>query len=231
MLHLPGQTTPIPAETTATTADWVAAISTAATALFTLVLVVAALWSLRAALKTLEASRTANEQAERDSIERTRPYVFVEVIPGLAGLASYDLVIRNTGQSAARGVILQFDPWPEKIDDIAEKVRTLMETPRDLPPGSSLRVVWHFGTSEGEMFDDGTTEAGMPLAGSITVQYDSDELKRGTYTEIYPFDVNTAGPWPAPTTGPEPQGLRDKRDRLFYKALQALTHHVGELRR
>lgn len=230
MLHLPGQTTPIPAETTATTADWVAAISTAATALFTLVLVVAALWSLRAALKTLEASRTANEQAERDSIERTRPYVFVEIVPGLAGLATYDLVIRNTGLSAARRVTLQFAPWPEEVDDIGEKVRTLMKTPRDVPPDSSLRILWHLGTEEGEKFTDGTTEAGMPLAGCITVQYGSDEPKRGAYSETYPFDVNTAGLWPVPTTGPEPQGLQ-RNERLFYKALQRLTQHVGELRR
>lgn len=231
MLHPPWQITPIPVETTATPADWVAAISTAATAVFTLVLVIAALWSLRAALKTLEASRAANEQAERDSIERTRPYVFVEIIPGLAGLATYDLIIKNTGQSAARQVTLHFEPWPEEIDDIAEKVRTLMETPRDVPPDSSMRAAWHFGTIEGETFDDGTTEAGMPLAGCITVRYGSDEPKRGTYKETYPFDVNSAGLWPAATTGPEPRGLTDKKDRLFYKALQTLTHHVGELRR
>lgn len=222
---------PIPIETTATTADWVAAISAATTAVLTLVLVIAALWSLKAALKTLGASREANEQTERDSIERTRPYVFVEIVPGLAGIATYDLVIRNTGLSAARRVTLQFNPWPEAIDDIAEKVRTLMATPRDVPPGSSLRSVWHLGTAEGETFTDGTTEAGMPLAGSITVHYDSDEPKRDPYTETYPFDVNTAGLWPTPAAGPDAKGFENKRDRLFYKALQALTNQVGELRR
>lgn len=178
----------------------------------------------------MKASRNANEQAERDSIERTRPYVFVEVVAGLAGISTYDLVIRNTGKSSARGVILQFNPWPDEIDDIAEKLQKMMKTPRDIPPGSSLRTIWHLGTSENETFSDGTKQAGMPLAGTIRVQYGSDEPKRKTYTDSYPFDVNSAGLWPAPTTGPEARGL-DKNERSFYKAIQTLTHHVGEMRR
>ena len=71
----------------------------------------------------------------------------------------------------------------------------------------------------------------MPLAGSITVHYDSDEPKRAPYTETYPFDVNTAGLWPTPAAGPDAKGFDNKKDRLFYKALQALTNQIGELRR
>ena len=64
-----------------------------------------------AARTSADAARTANEQAKLDSIEQTRPYVYVEVVPGLAGSRSWDVRIRNSGRSAARNLRLEYDSW------------------------------------------------------------------------------------------------------------------------
>jgi len=79
--------------------DQLSAWSTFAIAVMTLVLVVAAIWAGVTAIVTLraskqaseaavasaEAARAANEQARLDSIEQTRPNVYVEILPGLSG--------------------------------------------------------------------------------------------------------------------------------------------------
>lgn len=49
-----------------------------------------------AAKASAEAARAANDQARLDSREQTRPYVWVEVVPGLAGVSTYDVRIANT---------------------------------------------------------------------------------------------------------------------------------------
>lgn len=65
-------------------------------------LLITAITTARAGYRTMVASQRANEQARRDSIAQTRPYVFVEILPGLAGLSCYDIRITNTGKSSAR---------------------------------------------------------------------------------------------------------------------------------
>lgn len=95
----------MPAMVNPTWADILSAVSTAASALLTLGLVVLALVAWRTASDALEESRkaslaaqksaaaaeAANEQLRRDSAEQTRPYVFAEVLPGLAGSPTWDI--------------------------------------------------------------------------------------------------------------------------------------------
>lgn len=94
----------MPAMVNPTWADILSAVSTAASALLTLGLVVLALVAWRTASDALEESRkaslaaqksaaaaeAANEQLRRDSAEQTRPYVFAEVLPGLAGSPTWE---------------------------------------------------------------------------------------------------------------------------------------------
>lgn len=126
--------------------DQLSAWSTFATAVFSFALVVLPLWAGRTAIRTLrasqgaseaaiasaEAARAANEQARFDSIEQTRPYVYAEVIPGLSGGSCYDLRLRNCGKSTARDVTLEYSNWPDKLDDVAESIKELFQTPRSL---------------------------------------------------------------------------------------------------
>ena len=138
--------------------------SSLATAVGTVALAILAVCAWHVARGALEASRrasaaaeAANEQARRDSIEQTRPYVFAEVIPGLAGTGSYDVRLSNKGRSSARNLTLEFDQWPDEPDDVAETVQTLFSTPRTLPPGSSVRAIWRLeGNLSRTGFDGGS---------------------------------------------------------------------------
>ena len=59
--------------------------------------------TLRASEEASEAAREANIQAKNDSIAQTRPYVYVEVVPGIMCERSLDLRIVNVGRSSHVG--------------------------------------------------------------------------------------------------------------------------------
>lgn len=129
------------------------------TTLLTVGLLIAAVWAGQTAVQAMRASkvasdaaREANEQARRDSIEQTRPYVDGEVLPSLVGPRLYDLRISNVGSSAARDLRFEFDNWPDPIDEVAEKIKVLFDTPRTLPSNASIRAFWRM-TGD---FTDGT---------------------------------------------------------------------------
>ncbi|HEY0240704.1 MAG TPA: hypothetical protein VGC37_18905 [Friedmanniella sp.] len=216
-----------------TWAEALAAWSSLATAVLTAALVVAAIFAWKAAADTLAASRrasaaaeAANEQARLDSIEQTRPYVFVEIVPGLAGPQKYDIRIVNSGKSSARNLTLTYDAWPETPDDVARAIQRLFATPRTLPPGTSLRAMWRL---EGA-FDDGTTEAGAGKAGTITVSYTSADPSHPAYTDDFDLQIDNSGLWPVPEVGPNSDGLTGEA-RKFYALGQALIRRIGELGR
>jgi hypothetical protein len=223
-----------------TWAERLSAWSTFATAVLTLLVVVIALVGWRTAKATLKASREAsraatvsanaareaNEQARRDSIEQTRPYVFVEVLPGLAGTTTWDLRVTNSGQSAARKLVLDYDQWPAPLDDVATAIWAMFETPRTLPPRCSIRMVWRL---EGN-FTDGSKEAGLGREGTITVGYTSDDPKAPTYSDRFDVMIDKSGLWPVGESGPTPDGLNGDA-RKFYVLGQALVRRVTELGR
>lgn len=206
--------------------DQLSAWSTFATAGLTLVVVVAAVttaWFARGALK---ASRAANLQAQHDSIEQTRPFVYAEVVPGLSGIGCWDIRITNSGRSSARGLTLDFDTWPEDLDDVGGAIHTLFTTPRTLPPTCSIRAYWRV---EGN-FDDGRQEAGLPKIGQITAAYTSDDPSEPSYEDTFDVMLGNAGFWPVPEHGPEPRGLKGDA-RMFYLLGQAIARRIGELSR
>ncbi len=213
--------------------EQVSAWSTLATAVFTAALAAMAFFAWRTAKATLDASRraseaaeAANEQARRDSIEQTRPYVYVEVIPGLWGVGAYDVRISNSGRSTARQVTLEFDSWPEAPDDIAQEVQRLFATPRTLPPGTTLRAIWRI---EGHLAD-GTREAGMGTDGQIAVSYTSDDPSQPSYSDVFDVMISNSGLWPVAEEGPTADDLKGDI-RKFYRLGQVLVRRVGELGR
>lgn len=213
--------------------DQLSAWSTFATAVLTILLLVVAVWAAYIAIKTMKASQDAsiaaleaNEQARRDSIEQTRPYVFVEIVPSLVGTGSYDIRVANVGKSSARDLTMSFSNWPEKMDDVAEKVKTLFDKPRTLPPRCSIRSIWRLTGN----FTDGTKEAGSTDHGTITVYYTSDDPSKPEYIDEFDFDIENAGLWPVADAGPDAVGL-DKNVRPFYRLGQTIAKHLGELYR
>lgn len=218
---------------TSESAAWVAAWAGIATALGTLGLVWVALvaWhtargTLEAARAASEAARAANEQARRDSIERTRPYVYLELVPGLGGDNAFDVRVVNTGRSAARELTIDFNAWPETPDDVAESVQELFETSRTLPPGCSIRAMWQLKGN----FSDGTTSAGIADDGHATVRYTSDDPSEPQYRDTFDLRTGKSGFWPVPERGAEPGSLSGDA-RKFYMLARVLVRRVGELGR
>lgn len=214
-------------------AESVAAWSSLATAIFTLGLLVAAVWAgltavsaMRASKAASDAAAEANEQMKLDSIAQTRPYVYAEIVPSLAGAGHFDLRIMNVGKTAARNLYVQFDNWPKEIDDVAQQVKILFETERTLSPGCSIRTYWRL---EGN-FSDGTTEAGMPKEGKIELFYGSDDPAAPQYQEQYEILMFRSGIFPVAEDGPEPNNLHGT-DRTFYLLGQAIARSIGNLSR
>ncbi|WP_217428057.1 hypothetical protein [Microlunatus speluncae] len=220
--------------------DILAAWSTFGTAVLTAVLVILAVCAWRTAKDTLDASKkaseaaeasavaaqAANEQARLDSIEQTRPYVFVEVVPGLQGAGCWDVRIANSGRSAARNLTLDYEHWSQNPDDVGTAVRELFETSRALPPGCSIRAVWRL---EGN-FTEGPSIVGLGKSGKITVRYTSDDPSRPDYDDSFDVMIEKSGLWPIPESGPEPEGVTGQA-RKFYRLGQALTRRIGETSR
>lgn len=180
-----------------------------------------------AAKASAEAASAANNQARLDSREQTRPYVWVEVVPGLAGVNTYDVRIANTGKSAARQLTLRYDEWPESVDKVIGPLRVLFDTPRTLPPGASIRSMWRL---EGE-FTDGTTEVGMGKSGTIEVSYLSDDPSQvAPYSDQYEVMIDKAGLWPVGDQGYD-AGHLEGNARRSYLLGQALVSRVAELKR
>jgi len=209
--------------------DYLTAWSTLAAAVFSALVLCLALLTWRTAQGALKASREANRQAKHDSIEQTRPYVYAEIVPSLAGSPNWDIRVANMGKSAARGLTLDYTEWPETPDDVATSVHTFFKTARTLPPGSSIRAMWRLESGEGS-FTDGSSEAGLGKSGAISARYGSDDPSSPTYTDRFDVMIEDSGLWPIPEHGPDGAGLPADL-RKFYRLGQAISRHLGELAR
>ena len=168
----------------------------------------------------------------KDSRERTRPYVQLDVVPGLHGPGSWDLIVENRGASAALGVVIdagEFTPLDVE-DHIAPIIGKYLLTPKTLVPGARRRVMWGFQLAGRD------ARAGVLEPRKATVTY-LDERKASRkwpkprpYRETFVLgDTHGAAVFPAPTEGSKP----NSRDMLAHidRALRAMNSHIGELRR
>lgn len=187
--------------------------------------------SFKAASEANNAARDANEQSRRDSIEQSRPYVFVEFVPGLWGAGSFDLRITNTGLTAARNLTMQFSDWPTDQEGsvIISSTRKMFDTARVLPPRSSLRAIWH-SVPDGEVVS-GEKGTGMPGKGTITVRYENtDPAVTDRYVDAYPVMIYDAGEWPVPEDGISPSAELTREAKYLGDILKAVARHLGSLR-
>lgn len=208
---------------------WAVAASWA-TAALTLGLLIAAALAARAAIKTLR-------QMERDSIAQSRPYVYAQVVPGLAGPRTWDLIVKNAGQSAARNLTAKLSSWPKDDDFITEPLRTMFTTPQTLPPGTQVRTFWHMKAQQGGQLTDPKTGARSSSHGfgdqvRITLSYQDDNQPTRTYLDEYDLNMSAVGLTPLSTSGPDlPSSVDDPNSAALYKILGTLVRQVGELRR
>lgn len=176
----------------------------------------------------LEARRSA-DTAEFVEARQSRPYVFVQLKPGLAGLGMWDLVITNSGQSNARDLLIRADAWPEKEDDVTGPLRRLFEGKQTVPPGQSIRTYWRMAVLKGSTWGDGSSDpVGMPKRVEVVVTYTSDAPDRPIYEDSFLLDEDTIGLTPAPASGPEPHKDLTIGEHSLHKMLAALTRAIGE---
>lgn len=213
-------------------AAWLSAYATLATAIISLGLLVGALLAWRVARATLDQSKRTHEQMEKDSIEQTRPYVYAHLVPGLAGMTTWDLVITNTGKSTARNLTIMCDTWPDIDDELSKSLRKMFETPQSLPPGVSLRTMWKLSLDEGQRWSDGTDDpAGIAAGAGLHLSYTSDDPSKPSYTDHYRLDDSVIGMTPVPSTGPRVNATFTPAETQLHNILREAAIHIGELRR
>ncbi|HRY11886.1 MAG TPA: hypothetical protein P5544_18130 [Candidatus Nanopelagicales bacterium] len=168
----------------------------------------------------------------RDSRERTRPYVQLDVVPGLHGPGSWDLIIENRGASSALNVVIDGGEYEaqDADDHIVPNLGAYLLAPKTLVPGARRRVMWGYDTA------DPPLKAGVLEPRSMSVTYLDERKARSLWGRNRPFrDVFRVGEAlgaavsPAPSEGSKPT----TKDQLAHidRALRMLNTHVGELRR
>lgn len=168
----------------------------------------------------------------KDSRDRTRPYVQLDVVPGLHGWGSSDLIIENRGASVALEVVIDAGKFtPHDADDhIAPNIGNYLPAPKTLVPGARRRVMW------GLSHPDQDIKAGVLEPRTATVTYVDERKARRKWLKPRPYretfllgDAFGPAVFPVPTEGAVPNN-KDVLARID-RALRAMNGHIGELRR
>lgn len=198
------------------------ALAAIGTALATAALAWFAFTAFRASVKQLKL-------LSADSARQSRPYVNVDLVPGLHGVGFWDVTIENVGRSIARDVYVDAGPLKgrDAEDHISDPLADFFARPMTLPPGARRRVMWRMEA------DDGRSVAGADSDVSVTVRYSDDQGV--TFSDQ--FDVAVEGyaaVSPAPTSGAKVSGggRTEQEESLanIERALRTLNTHVGMMR-
>ncbi|WP_141738849.1 hypothetical protein [Brevibacterium sp. HMSC22B09] len=198
---------------------WITAIGSVVTALGTAALSFVA-------HKTLTNAGRQLEHLKEDSARRTRPYVFLEIVPGLQGHGAWDLRIKNMGASVAHDVHVSVgELQPLSADDrVVGPLKKFLDRSVILPPSAGMRVVWRRDDRSRTLLE------GAPSSAEAVVTYKGPDGKK--YSEAY--TLNTEG-WgeamPSPQEGSRRNSGSDKEIANIAYALRTLNVHMGELRR
>lgn len=205
-----------------TTFEWFMACAGIATAIGTLGLAGFAFTAFRTSVAQLRLLAS-------DSTRQTRPYVNIDLAPGLHGNGFWDITIENVGRSIARNLRIDAGSLAARDadDHISEHLSAFLSRSQTLPPGARRRVMWRMEA------DTGRTVAGADADVKVTATYNDDQ---GTaYSDQ--FDVATEGYGhvaPSPTDGCKVSGSGLTKNEASLanidRALRALNTHVGMLR-
>lgn len=170
--------------------------------------------------------RQDSADMQSDSARASRPYLFAQLVPGLAGELTWDLVIENTGRSGAFNTTMKIYS-PIKSDDIVTQgAQRLAKSGVAIPPGGRIRTLWFVGASE---FANPPEEMGYPSA-RISLNYSNadGQFFNDPSVEVEP---NALGITPVPSTGPVVDSGSDEHALNAIHALRAIALHLGEVHR
>ena len=153
------------------------------------------------------AAKKTLDQMKSDSAAQARPYVHAQIVPSIGGPRAWDLIIKNTGNSAARNLRATASTWPAN-DKVTDDLRTVFNRERILPPGSTIRQYWYVGTrraGENTGFDIGT---------ELTLTYTDSEGKK-EFSDTFHLDIHEFKMTPMGGSGVEPaEGFTTSEEKL-----------------
>lgn len=158
---------------------WTTAVGSALTAAATIGLV----W---VAWRTLGGARDQLVLLQLQSAREGRPYVVAEVVPGLHGAGSSDLIVQNLGRTLAHRVVIDVGALSIRDEDdyISGPLSEYLSKPKTLAPGSRHRVMWRCEPRE----EACRGEAGAPKTARGRVSYTDDAGCQ--YMETYDLSVD-----------------------------------------
>jgi hypothetical protein len=225
----------IAAETPADLApSWIEAIATLVGVVVALVAIVFTVVQLR--LTSRQMRETAIQEAQ-NSEARTRPYVGIDIVPGIAGAGSMDIIIENHGRTTARSIRVNlvgdsFQPQSQG-DVIGEALGRLFAASFDLAPGARRRMFWQIPADKDS---SPRGHMGTPIAGSIAFDYDwdpGDGRPVRNYEDSIQYDLTEYLKLiPLPSTGSTVQGASaETHSKNLLHVLRAIAANVAEIRR
>jgi hypothetical protein len=214
---------------------WIGALATTAGVA---VAIVAIFLTYRQVRLTAVQLRDASVQATQDSEDRTRPYVTMNIVPSIAGHGALDLVLANTGATAAINVRFELLGAHFGLSDddthVGPGLREFFSTPFELAPGAKMRLFWHLPDSPAEQSDK-PGAMGAPVVGELQATYGRDvDGQPGPHEYVTKHRYDFAL-WPKITpeawTGKRNEG--SSSDPLTHLknidfGIRAVAHHVGE---
>lgn len=124
--------------------------------------------------------------ARRTRLEQSRPYVVVDLVPGLASSKLMDLVIINIGTTPAYDLLIKFDPPPERAQEDTSQfklkdARILNQPTPMVAPGREFRM----------FFDSAPQRYAsiQPMTFEVTAEYRDSRRAKYTETATLDFDI------------------------------------------
>lgn len=195
------------------------------TAIGTVLLAAVGVWAAITGVSTLKQSKT-------DSIARSRPYVYASLVTGLAGVSTYDLLIKNAGQSIARDITFSCPDIPDNPDDFAAGVRDVFTRKITLPPQTSIRIYWRMELTQGSYWSDGSTDpVGMPSLATLNIKYSGDIEKGKIYEATERLDTGIFKMAPVPSAGTNARASFTPVEKDLHNMLGLIAQSVRELGR
>lgn len=214
--------------------SWIEAIATLVGVVVALAAIVFTVVQLR--LTARQMRETAVQEAQ-NSEARTRPYIGIDIVPGIAGSGSMDIIIENHGKTTARNIRVSLvgEVFREQSDGdmIGAALGRLFASGFDLAPGARRRVFWQIPANENAA---PRGHMGTPVAGGIAFSYEwapSDDRPVRHYKDTIQYDLTEYPKLiPLPSTGSTAEGTSaDAQSKNLLHVLRAIAANVAEIRR
>lgn len=214
--------------------SWIEAIATLVGVIVALIAIVFTAVQIRL---TARQMRETSAQEAQNSEAQTRPYVGIDIVPGIAAMSSMDIIFENHGKTTARDIRVGLvgDEFREQSDGdiVGPALARLFGTPFDLAPSARRRVLWQIpadqnATPRGNL--------GTPVVGEIAISYEwvpSDDRETRHYNDSIRYDLTEYPKLiPMPSKGSTANGTSpEAQTKNIVHALRAIASNVAEIRR